>query len=32
MVPIHVRYTIVNRTWIGIIHVQWRLKGTESIA
>ena len=20
--PIHVRYTIVNRTWIGIIHVQ----------
>jgi hypothetical protein len=23
MVPIHVRYTIVNRTWIGIINVQW---------
>jgi hypothetical protein len=22
MVPIHVWYTIVNRMWIGIIHVQ----------
>ncbi len=22
MVPIHVRYTIVNRMWIGFIHVQ----------
>jgi hypothetical protein len=32
MVPIHVRYTIVNRTWIGIIHVQWLVADWQTIA